>query len=77
MTRQIATQHDNILVLPISDSEWRISDPRRRADDALCLIGFVQRVGAAYETTLIGRPLERRYFQSFEAAVDYLASYRG
>jgi hypothetical protein len=26
------------------------------------------------ETTLIGRPLERRYFQSFEAAVDYLAT---
>jgi hypothetical protein len=77
MTKQTTTTQDTILVIPISASEWRVSDPRRRADDALCLIGFVERVGATYETTQIGRPLERRSFEALQAAIDYLATTQG
>ncbi|WP_354025087.1 hypothetical protein [Conyzicola nivalis] len=60
------------MVLPISATEWRISDPRRSENDALCLIGFVQQIDQVFETTRIGRPLERRFFVSLSAAVEFL-----
>jgi hypothetical protein len=58
-----------LTVLPISDHEWRISDPARRADDALCLVGFVQAIDGVFETTAIGCPLAREYFLSLDEAV--------
>ena len=70
--KQSPTLQGQVLVLPISDTEWRISDPRRSQDDALCLIGFVQQIDQVFETTRIGRPLERRYFETLSAAVGYL-----
>ena len=69
-----ATPHDDVLVLAISATEWRVSDPRRRDDDALCLVGFVQQVGDVFETTQIGRPRERHYFHTLQHAVDHLVA---
>jgi len=74
MTDTSTHHHHGLLVLAISPTEWRVSDPRRRDDDALCLIGFVQQVDDVFETTQIGRPRERHYFRSLEAAVDHLAA---
>jgi hypothetical protein len=60
-------------VLALSETEWRISDPSRRSDDALSLIGFVQREKNTYEVTAIGRPKKRHYSGSFDDALQYLA----
>jgi hypothetical protein len=59
-------------IIRISHDEWRVSDPRRRYDDALCLIGFVQRVDGVFEVTVIGRPRERHYFRTFADATEFL-----
>ena len=71
---ETTTPHDHVLVLAISNTEWRVSDPRRRDDDALCLIGFVQQVDDVFETTQIGRPRERHYFHTLQHAVDHLVA---
>ena len=60
-------------VLPLSDHEWRVSDPDRPSNDALCLIGFIERIGSVFETTVIGQPLKREYFATLHEAVDSLA----
>jgi hypothetical protein len=60
-------------VLALSSTEWRISDPSRRADDAHSLVGFVQREKNKYEVTAISRPERRHYSQSFDEALQYLA----
>ncbi|MET4582934.1 hypothetical protein ABIE21_002444 [Conyzicola nivalis] len=70
--RHSPTLQGQAMVLPISATEWRISDPRRSENDALCLIGFVQQIDQVFETTRIGRPLERRFFVSLSAAVEFL-----
>jgi hypothetical protein len=64
-------------IIRISDCEWRVSDPRRRDDDALCLIGFIQRVDDVFEVTLIGRPRDRHYFRSFGEATGFLGRPEG
>jgi hypothetical protein len=63
----------DLTVIPISEREWRVSDPTRRDDDALCLIGFIERIADLYETTKIGSPRERRRFPTLSAALAYLA----
>jgi hypothetical protein len=69
-TRPLRT---TLTVLPISEREWRVSDPAQPHDDALCLVGFVQQIGGSFETTVIGRPLDREYFTSLDEAVASLA----
>jgi hypothetical protein len=66
-----------LAVIALSDSEWRISDPARRNDDARSLIGFIQHTHHHYEITVIGRPGEREYTHSFDAAIHYLANLPG
>ena len=73
MVQQMALTNDAVTVLSISDSEWRVSNPRIRQDDALCLLGFVQQVGGVFETTRIARPRERRYYATLQAAIESLA----
>jgi hypothetical protein len=66
-----------LAVLPISATEWRVGDPRRRSDDALCLMGFVQQLGEVFEVTCIGMPLTRAYYSSLDEAVAALATPHG
>jgi hypothetical protein len=68
----VTTAPGKLEIIAISDAEWRVSDPSRRQDDALCLIGFVQRVDNLFEVTSIGRPRERLYFPSFDEATRFL-----
>jgi hypothetical protein len=70
----VTTAPGQLEIIQISDTEWRVSDPRRRHDDALCLIGFVQRVDGVFEVTLIGRPRDRQYFRSFADATQFLGA---
>jgi hypothetical protein len=70
----VTTAPGQLEIIPISESEWRVSDPRRRYDDALCLVGFVQRIDGAFEVTVIGRPRERQYFRSFGEATQFLGT---
>jgi hypothetical protein len=66
-----------LAVIALSETEWRISDPNRRSDDARSLIGFIQLIHHRYEITVIGRPGQRHYTHSFDAAIHYLASNPG
>jgi hypothetical protein len=63
------TTVDRLRLTPISGTEWRVTDPSRREDDALCLIGFVQLIGDLFEVTKIGAPRERHYFATMDEAM--------
>jgi hypothetical protein len=64
-------------IIRISGCEWRVSDPRRRDDDALCLIGFIQQIDGVFEVTLIGHPRDRHYFRTFDEATGFLGRSQG
>lgn len=65
---------DNIGVIAISPTEWRVSDLTIDDRDALSLIGFVQKLGDLYEITAIGAPFSRSYVATFNSAIDVLSS---
>ena len=58
----------NLGLTELSPTEWRVVDALRPADDAGRVLGFIQRVGDAYEVTSLIRLRERTYFSSFERA---------
>jgi hypothetical protein len=68
------TTVSRLQLTPLSGTEWRVSDPRRREDDALCLVGFVQFIGGLFEVTKIGEPRERHYFATMDQAMHDLRS---
>ena len=57
-------------ILAISDHEWRLRDSTKPADDATSHLGFICRIGDVFEVVRIGAPRIRRYFASFDRAVD-------
>jgi hypothetical protein len=65
-----------LTVVPISATEWRVSDPSRKSDYSPCLIGFIEHSGEEFQTTRIGFPRERDRFPSLSAAVAFLAEHR-
>lgn len=60
-------------VLALSDTEWRISDPARAAQDGIPLVGFITRVEDMFEVTQLGSPHEHLRFDSLAMAVSYLS----
>ncbi|MFC5928015.1 hypothetical protein D6T64_04795 [Cryobacterium melibiosiphilum] len=58
----------NLGLTKLSPTEWRVVDALRPDDDASRVLGFIQRVGDAYEVTSLVRLRERTYFSSFDRA---------
>jgi hypothetical protein len=77
MTTIILKAPTPLNVVPISDTEWRVSDPACRSDDARCVVGFVQQIDRVFEATRISTPTSRSYFSSLSAAIAALASPHG
>jgi len=61
-------------VTEISNREWRVSDTRFAAIGAPDVVGFILQLEGMFEVTQIGRPGQRTYFRSFDAALDALRS---
>jgi hypothetical protein len=62
----------DIAVIEISASEWRVSDLRRREEDGMAVLGFVESTPLGFEATGTGDPCVRRAFVSLESAVEHL-----
>ncbi|TFD46564.1 hypothetical protein E3T55_17020 [Cryobacterium frigoriphilum] len=58
----------NLGLTELSPTEWRVVDALRPYDDASRVLGFIQRVGEAYEVTSLIHLRERSYYSSFERA---------
>ncbi len=74
------TQHSSTTVargsltaVPLSDSEWRVSDDRLPADDGRSVVGFVARTPGGYEVVEFGDPVTFWTAPSLEAAIVKLA----
>lgn len=67
---------DDIGVIALSPTEWRVSDLTIDEADAVGLIGYVQKIGDVYEITALGKPYTRVYVGSFDAAIDALSTER-
>jgi hypothetical protein len=71
-----SAQTYDLVALPLSETQWRISDSRRPSNDPYCVVGFIQQMGNVFETTRISHPRERHYFQSFTEALAKLSDTR-
>ena len=63
---------DDLKVISLSETEWRVSDATCDECDGLGLLGFVERVGDSYEVTRLGHPHERTSLPSLRRALDEL-----
>jgi len=69
--RPLARGH--LSAVPLSDSEWRVSDDRRAADDGRSVIGFVTRTHGVYEVVEFGDPVRFFLEPTLEGALRHLA----
>jgi hypothetical protein len=69
--RPLARGH--LTAVPLSESEWRISDDRLAADDGRSVIGFVARTHGVYEVVEFGDPVQFFLEATLEGALRHLA----
>jgi hypothetical protein len=69
--RPLARGH--LTAVPLSDTEWRISDDRVPEDDGRSVIGFVARTHGVYEVVEFGDPVQFFLEATLEAALRHLA----
>jgi hypothetical protein len=62
---------DNIQVDASSSREWRICDNRIAQDNALSLIGFIDKHHGIYEVMKFIDPVEYTHFPSLETAISH------
>lgn len=62
-----------VRITELSPTEWRICDSSLADGDPSAVLGFIQKVGGAFEVTDIGRLRERTYFSSFDRAASSFA----
>jgi hypothetical protein len=65
---------DDIHVVALSEHEWRISDCRIATDNALSLIGFIDKNCGVYEVMEFVDPVEYARFTSLEPAISYFVN---
>jgi hypothetical protein len=65
---------DHIELTELSATEWRVRDNRIPENDALSVIGFVDRVGDRYEVMQFGERLQFLIFGSFVEAVSHFVA---
>jgi hypothetical protein len=68
--RPLARGH--LTAVPLSDTEWRVSDDRVAADDGRSVIGFVARTHGVYEVVEFGDPVRFFLEATLEAALRHL-----
>ncbi|THG30122.1 hypothetical protein [Naasia lichenicola] len=66
---------DDVVVLELSETEWRVSDLRRREADGMAVVGFVQRAEDRFEAIAVQEPGQTAEFSDLVAAVHYLERY--
>jgi len=57
----------------LSPTEWRVAKASAAENDPTGLLGFIQRIGSAYEVTDLGHVRERSYYSSFCRAIASLS----
>lgn len=62
-----------VRITELSPTEWRICDSSFADGDPSAVLGFIQKVGGAFEVTDLGRLRERTYFSSFDRAASSFA----
>lgn len=65
-----------ITAVPLSDREWRVTDDRLALGDGLAVMAFIEKVGDRFEVTEFADPVRFRFFGTFDAALESLASKR-
>jgi hypothetical protein len=68
--RPLARGH--LAAIPLSDTEWRVSDDRLAPDDGRSVIGFVTRTQGVYEVVEFGDPVRFYLEATLEGALRHL-----
>lgn len=64
----------DIVVQPLSASQWRVCDRRLPDHDARSLLGFIEMKGGQYEVMELVHGFQWFYFGSLRAATDHFAA---
>jgi hypothetical protein len=67
---------EDLVVLAISRTQWRVSDATKDECDGLALLGFIEQDDDKFEVTTLGKSCDRTYLPSFNAALDRLSQSR-
>ena len=60
-----------LLVHPLSPTEWRISNSRLSPENAFSLLGFIEKKNDSFEAMQLGRGFEWFSFSTLEDAIDH------
>jgi hypothetical protein len=64
---------EDVVVVEISDGEWRVSDLTCREEDGMAVLGFIERTDLGYEATVIHEPAVARAFDALARAVAFIS----
>lgn len=64
----------DIVVQPLSPTQWRVCDRRVPDRDARSLLGFIEKKSERYEVMQLGHGFEWFYFNSLRAATAHFAA---
>lgn len=70
----ITLTRDHVVAVPLSESEWKVTDDRLPDDDGRSVVGFIGRRSDVYEVVELGDPVRFSVFTSVEAALGHLAA---
>ncbi|MEO6944092.1 MAG: hypothetical protein ABI053_05220 [Lacisediminihabitans sp.] len=62
---------EDLVVQPLSESQWRVSDRRYSENDACSLLGFIEEKDGTFELTQLEHGFEWFYFRTLGAAVTH------
>ena len=63
----------DVLLTPLSATEWRVIDSREPGDSPFALIGFIECVDGTFEVLEFGDPMQIYIVSSLDAAVERFA----
>ncbi len=71
VSNESALSREDLLVHPLSATEWRISNSRLSPEDAFSLLGFIEKKGDYFEAMQLGRGFEWFSFSSLQDAINH------
>ncbi|MGO4104219.1 hypothetical protein AB4Y63_09740 [Leifsonia sp. YAF41] len=63
----------DVLLTPLSETEWRVSDSRVPWDSRFSLIGFIESVNGTFEVLEFGDPMQIFVVSSMDSALEKFA----
>jgi hypothetical protein len=72
-SRFLSIARDDLQVIPLSATEWRVSDARYAGDDGRSVLGYIGESRGVYEVVEFSDPVRFSFFDTVDEALTHLA----